>query len=88
MMEEYLYASVESSEFDNEEIYSPQSSRGSAEGSRSENSNSHNEDMPVMERPKRPTRTWNRKIKHSTESDASNFDDEIRDKNCPKFVRK
>jgi hypothetical protein len=41
MMEEYLYASVESSEFDNEEIYSPPSSRGSAEGSRSENSNSH-----------------------------------------------
>ena len=75
MTEEFLNVSVESSEFDNEEIYSPPSSRGSAEGSRSENSNSHTEDMPVMERPKRPTRTWNRKIK-------------IRDKDCSKFVRK
>jgi hypothetical protein len=80
MTEEFLNVSVESSEFDSEEIYSPQSSHGSAEGSRFEISNSHNEDMPVMERPKRSTRTWNRKRKHSTESDASNFDDEIRDK--------
>lgn len=44
------------------------------------NTNSHNEDMPVMERPKRSTRTWNRKRKYSTESDVSNFGDEIRDK--------
>jgi hypothetical protein len=80
MTEEFLNISAESSEFDNEEIDSPQSSHGSAEGSSSENSNSQNEDMPVMERPKRPTRTWNRKRKHSTESEASNFDDEIRDK--------
>jgi hypothetical protein len=76
----FLNISADSSEFYNEEIDSPQSSHGSAEGSSSENSNSNNEDMPVMERPKRPTSTWNRKRKHSTESDASNFDDEIRDK--------
>lgn len=33
-----------------------------------------------MERPKRSTRTQNRKRKHFTESDANDFDDEIRDK--------
>jgi hypothetical protein len=63
MMEDALNISTESSKFDIEVIDSHQNSCNDMEGSSFENSNSHNEDMPVPEMPKRETRTWNRKRK-------------------------